>query len=374
MSRMRIIVAGGFLGAGKTTLLTQAAKYFTARGKCVGIITNDQAANLVDTHILSSLGIAVQEVPGGCFCCRFADLEIAAGRLLQDMQPDVLLSEPVGSCTDISATVLQPIKKKWGEWAELSPYSVLADPRRLRQLFDADSSSFPESVRYIIKKQFEEADYLVINKVDLISPSELAGLEEQIASAWPGIKILKMSALKNQGVAEWLETISHIPGGGNKIIDVDYETYASGEAELGWLNASLTLFARQETDWDVFVQEIIGRIHAELASRHAEIGHLKLLISNPDGQTIANATSIEEMPVIRSCMSASEGTASLIVNARARLEPQLLKSITEQAIKAAAGNTIDVSELRLDSLKPSYPKPTYRFDRVIDQRTAHRHS
>jgi Ni2+-binding GTPase involved in maturation of urease and hydrogenase len=58
MSRTRVIIIDGFLSAGKTTLLAQAAKYFIRQGKRVGIITNDQAANLVDTHFLSGLGLA----------------------------------------------------------------------------------------------------------------------------------------------------------------------------------------------------------------------------------------------------------------------------------------------------------------------------
>jgi G3E family GTPase len=45
---MRVIVVGGFLGAGKTTLMAQAAKHFASEGKRVAIITNDQAADLVD--------------------------------------------------------------------------------------------------------------------------------------------------------------------------------------------------------------------------------------------------------------------------------------------------------------------------------------
>ncbi len=110
MSRMRVIVVGGFLGAGKTTLLAQAAKHFASRGKRVGIITNDQAVHLVDTKYLESLNVTVGEVAGGCFCCRFEDLENAAGRLFEATRPDVLLSEPVGSCMDISAAVLRPMK------------------------------------------------------------------------------------------------------------------------------------------------------------------------------------------------------------------------------------------------------------------------
>ncbi len=49
MDRPRLLLVGGFLGAGKTTLLAQAAGRLARRGKRVGLITNDQAANLVDT-------------------------------------------------------------------------------------------------------------------------------------------------------------------------------------------------------------------------------------------------------------------------------------------------------------------------------------
>jgi G3E family GTPase len=367
MHKLRVIVVGGFLGAGKTTLLAQAARYFAARGRKVGIITNDQAADLVDTHLLSGLGIAVEEVAGGCFCCRFEDFERTANNLIQSAQPDVLLAEPVGSCTDISATVLQPMKQQWGGWIELSPFSVLADPRLLGQIFDARQSSFPDSVRYIMRQQFEEADNLVINKVDLVPPEELAALKAEIQSNWPGIKTYEMSALENRGVAEWLEAISGVSNGGRKILDVDYDTYAQGEAELGWLNASMRLVPQKETDWESFARELICRIQQGLASHNAEIGHLKLLISDQDGQVAANVTSIREVPVVQGSIRMGSGAVSLLINARALIEPQLLNSIVERLVRTIAGKTIEVSELRLESFRPAYPQPTHRFDRVVVQ-------
>ena len=58
-------------GSGKTTLLLQAAKTLINRGYRVGLITNDQGQNLVDTQLASQNEIPVTEVAGGCFCCRF---------------------------------------------------------------------------------------------------------------------------------------------------------------------------------------------------------------------------------------------------------------------------------------------------------------
>jgi G3E family GTPase len=50
--KTRIILVGGFLGAGKTTLLWESARKLTEQGKHVGLITNDQASELVDTAFL----------------------------------------------------------------------------------------------------------------------------------------------------------------------------------------------------------------------------------------------------------------------------------------------------------------------------------
>jgi G3E family GTPase len=247
----------------------------------------------------------VEEVAGGCFCCRFEDFERTANNLFQSVRPDVLLAEPVGSCTDISATVLQPMKLQWGSWIELSPFSVLAD---------------------------EEADSLVINKVDLVSAEELAALKAEIESAWPGIKTYQMSALENRGVAEWLEAISGVTNGGRKILDVDYDTYARGEAELGWLNASISLVAQQETDWAVFARDLICRIQQALASHNAEIG-LKLLLSNQDGQVAANVTSLRDVPSVHG--SIGERWNGFVNHKRAgSCRRTLLKSITEASIRA----------------------------------------
>ena len=79
--RARYIMIGGFLGAGKTTAVARLAQVLTERGLRVGLITNDQSSGLVDTSILRSHGYAVEEIAGGCFCCRFSSLSDAAQRL-----------------------------------------------------------------------------------------------------------------------------------------------------------------------------------------------------------------------------------------------------------------------------------------------------
>ena len=74
MTTTRLILVGGFLGAGKTTLLWEAARRIAKSGKRIGLITNDQASELVDTAILSRNEVKVAEVSGSCFCCNFNGL------------------------------------------------------------------------------------------------------------------------------------------------------------------------------------------------------------------------------------------------------------------------------------------------------------
>jgi len=83
----RLLLVGGFLGAGKTTLLLKAAQYLTNQGYRVGVITNDQAEDLVDTAMVRQYDIPVLEVAGGCFCCRFPDLLASAERLQESVHP-----------------------------------------------------------------------------------------------------------------------------------------------------------------------------------------------------------------------------------------------------------------------------------------------
>jgi len=60
-NNVKIILAGGFLGAGKTTLLWKASQYLMERGKKTGLITNDQAPELVDSALLTNNGLILNQ-------------------------------------------------------------------------------------------------------------------------------------------------------------------------------------------------------------------------------------------------------------------------------------------------------------------------
>lgn len=75
------------------------------------MITNDQAQGLLDGALAEELSLPVREIAGGCFCCRSESLVEVLNRLSADSQPQVFLAEPVGSCTDLVATVSLPVEQ-----------------------------------------------------------------------------------------------------------------------------------------------------------------------------------------------------------------------------------------------------------------------
>src|SRR6516165_6395082 len=141
MKRLRFVMLGGFLGAGKTTAMARLARQYMQRGQRVGLVTNDQAQDLVDTNSLRSQGFPVQEVAGACFCCKFDDLITRVETLAARDRPDVILAEPVGSCTDLVATVAQPLKVLYGDRFQVAPYAVLFKPSHGFKILKGDDTA-----------------------------------------------------------------------------------------------------------------------------------------------------------------------------------------------------------------------------------------
>jgi G3E family GTPase len=186
-AKARYIMVGGFLGAGKTTAVALLARHLTSSGLRVGLVTNDQGSELVDTAMLRARGFATEEISGGCFCCRFNSLTEAARKLSASTRPDVFIAEPVGSCTDLVATVSYPLRRIYGADFTIAPLSVLVDPiRALRVLGLIEGGRFSDKVRYIYRKQLEEADLIVINKVDLLDTIQAEQLRRALAEHFPG--------------------------------------------------------------------------------------------------------------------------------------------------------------------------------------------
>jgi G3E family GTPase len=362
---VRLIFSGGFLGAGKTTALASLAKRLIQREMRVGFITNDQSENLVDTIIvrqmLTDLGVPVEEVVKGCFCCKFDELIEHVEKILTH-EPDVLMGEPVGSCTDFVAAVANPIKIQYRDTFRFAPFSIMVDPERVRSLIlNETQTDFPEDVAYLFGKQMEEADTIVLNKIDLLTAKESDRLLAAIGDRYPGKKLMAVSAKEGTGIDEWLDDLmSGRPGANTVLSRIDYDRYASAEAVLGWLNAAVKLQAGEPFDAGQLMVSLATRLRDRFKLEKGEIGHLKFVFTSAGQSMWANLTHLTAEPAIGGEKLAKLSQGTLIINARVRLEAEDLESIVRDSLIEVSNEMTVQSEVDdLQCFSPAYPEPLH---------------
>lgn len=342
------MLAGGFLGAGKTTLLLRAARLLHERGLRAAIVTNDQGGSLVDTRMASAAGLDAAEIAGACFCCRFSAF-IGALESLLPSKPDVILAEPVGSCTDISATVLQPLKL-YHQQFRLAPFSVLVDPARARELAQPDADP---NVSFLFRNQLAEADLVLFTKSDLY-PN---------APEIPGIAARRVCAVTGQGVEAWLDEIM---GGrlraGSRLLDIDYARYAEAEAALGWLNWEAELALTDPLSPSSVVGPLLETLDTELTRAAAPIAHLKIFDRAATGYIRAGICNNGDVPSVEGDLLAPpDRRHTLVINLRARALPEVLLDAVSRASAELQG---DVRVLLQQAFQPSPPVPEHRLGSV----------
>ena len=367
MSRIRFILLGGFLGAGKTTTIARLARAYRRDGQKVGIVTNDQAADLVDTHNLKAQGFDVGEVAGACFCCHFDDLTRAVEQLEATQRPDVILAEPVGSCADLVATVIQPLQRLFGEKFGIAPYGVILKPSHGRKILrNEPKAGFSPKAAYIFRKQLDEADFVIINRIDQLSKAEVDELVELIGVDAPGAPVVRLSAITGEGFEDLLEMLEQKGAFGRRILDIDYDLYAEGEAELGWLNSRFHVEARHLFSLDDLLIDLVESLRKSLAAHGAETAHIKAIGLWKGFHAVANLTSSDAEVELSERSACRTEMADVIVNARVAISPELLQQHTEQAMNEACGR-LDTAVHQVDarSLRPGRPVPTHRVAKPL---------
>jgi G3E family GTPase len=362
---VKLIFAGGFLGSGKTTALAALARQLIRRRMKVGIITNDQSENLVDTVIvrqmLSDLGVPVEEVVAGCFCCKFDELINQMEKIL-DHHPDVLMGEPVGSCTDFVAAVANPIKIHYQDAFRFAPFSTLVDPDRVCSLLLGERPThLPEDVSYLFRKQLEEADLVVLNKTDLLHSDEADRLRSVIAERCPGKEILSVSAKTGVNMDAWLDLLlSGRPGAGTVLSQIDYDRYAHAEAVLGWLNSAVRVTAEGSLDAGKFLLALLADLRQSFRVQNAEIGHVKCALTGGGRTVWANLTHLDAEPVISDLQFGTLPKGTLIINARVHMQPEVLEAVVRNSVAAVCRRFQTNCEIDdLQCFSPAYPNPPY---------------
>ena len=167
---MKMILLTGFLGSGKTTAMLSLADYLSRsyNPKSIVIIENEIGEANVDGALLAESAYEVRDLTSGCICCTLSGQLIAAlEEIRRNLKPEWLLIEATGIAHRTIADIIgQSIPG-------LKPFSiVLADAQRWAELM--------ENLPMLITTQVENANVVLINKIDAVSPDELALVEEEV--------------------------------------------------------------------------------------------------------------------------------------------------------------------------------------------------
>lgn len=349
LQRPWIVIVGGFLGAGKTSLIFAAARILEKRGLSCAVILNDQGVELVDTHMAEAHGALAREVTGGCFCCRLSELMSKIDEL-RTHSVDVIFAEPVGSCTDISATVFGPLREEFYRY-RVAPFTVLVDPSREAELRDENPDS---PLAFLFRNQLEEADLVCITKADLYPDAE--GI--------PGVEARFLSARTGKGVREWLdEILSGALDAGKTTLEIDYEQYARAEAALAWLNLSFTLVPQSPLSPALAIGPFFDGVQNALSDSGIPIAHFKAFDRSATGWVKVAVCANAQEPAVEGNLDASPAPRhELLVNLRAKGDPAQVQQIVQEQLRQIEGRKLD---LQLNCFSPAPPKPERRVPRSV---------
>ena len=356
---MNLILVGGFLGSGKTTGIVAACQALTSQGKTVAVVTNDQGDQQVDYAYVKSLGIAGEEVSNGCFCCNYEQLDQHIQAFARTTAPDFIFAEAVGSCTDLLATVVRPLRK-------FNPdirvtLCVFADAELLTAILEGNAAFISESVRYIYRKQLEEATILIISKVDKVSSAQLKQLKQLLTGEYRQKLLLFQNSLDAESLTPWLNVLRTYEAADLPSPAVDYEIYGRGESEMAWVDKALVVTAVQN-EAVVIARILIGRIFDQLQQKRMFIGHLKFHLESKDGNQKISFTTAATSSSVR-LMLPDTNKISILINARVQSAPtELLGIINEVIVGMETRFACRIEEGRTAAFAPGFPRPSYRME------------
>jgi G3E family GTPase len=278
----------------------------------------------------------------------------------------VFIAEPVGSCTDLKATVDYPLRRIYGDDYDVAPLSVLVDPIRAMRILGLESGkSFSPKVVYIYGKQLEEAEIIVINKADLLSPERVEALVTALQGRFPRADVRVISARTGAGLHEWLDRITASQPRTRGAMTVDYGTYAEGEALLGWLNATIALSAGEPFDGNELLRDLGQRVQSLLGELGIEVAHLKMTLApDEDGNDLAVANVVRGDAELELSHTLHEPLSSgeLILNLRAEGDPDRLRAAVLVAVDAVSAIArLQIAIQHLECFRPGKPTPVHRL-------------
>ena len=187
-------------------------------------------------------------------------------------------------------------------------------------------------------------------------------LQTALEDRFPGRPILGISAGDGPGIDQWLDRILVTALGDAPTMEVDYNTYADGEALLGWLNATARVAAPAAADGNAFVAQLGEAIQTALEAQGLKLPHLKMTLA-PDGfgndLAVANLVQSGRPLELAFRLQESLSSGTLTINLRAEANPDFCAAVVGLLSSAQVPFTIELANI--EAFRPGRPAPTHRF-------------
>jgi G3E family GTPase len=165
-----ITIISGFLGSGKTTLLNRIVS--ESQGLRIAVIVNDLGDINIDNELILTTSGGVMEISNGCICCsNNDDLRGTVRALLQrsdDIDYLVIESTGVGDPLPIMKTFIRP---EFLNVTRVDSVITVVDGEHVFQSITADP---------VAHRQIAHADFILLNKCDLVDAAELTAAKNAI--------------------------------------------------------------------------------------------------------------------------------------------------------------------------------------------------
>ncbi|MDO4566963.1 MAG: GTP-binding protein, partial [Oscillospiraceae bacterium] len=278
-AKAKYMVTSGFLGAGKTTAMIAFAKSINPRYGRAAILTNDLGAeNIVDYSFTETTDVITTQISGNCICYQHENLVDKLNQLVAVGSNIIFSDIPGCGIGALDHVYLQLEQREPGEF-ELMPFTCIVDPERLSMIMPEQRDiNLPFEMRFLLKAQMAEADLIVLNKIDLLSEEELERCLAFIRDSFPETPLMKMSALKGEGVDEVVDYLmTHKAAAEHREIGYGSEEFIAAETLLSWYNRRVFLEERDDKnlDFNEVISALFEGIREGLKANKCNVPHLK---------------------------------------------------------------------------------------------------